>query len=103
MQVRSQGQKDPLEKEMATHSSILAYRILWTEEPVGCRPWGSKESDMTGRLTYISKREEMERVRPSCLFLSHRLVGVYSSTEGQFQNHLLPLLISVTSSRWCSW
>ena len=31
MQVRSLGQEDPLEKEMATHSSILAWRILWTE------------------------------------------------------------------------
>ena len=32
-QVRSLGQEDPLEKEMATHASILAWRILWTEEP----------------------------------------------------------------------
>ena len=31
--VRSLGQEDPLEKEMATHSSALAWRILWTEEP----------------------------------------------------------------------
>ena len=31
--VQSLGQEDPLEKEMATHSSILAWRILWTEEP----------------------------------------------------------------------
>ena len=31
--VRSLGQEDPLEKEMATHSSILAWRILWIEEP----------------------------------------------------------------------
>ena len=34
-QVPSLGQEDPLEKEMATHSSILAWRILWTEEPGG--------------------------------------------------------------------
>ena len=34
-QVRSLGQKDPLEKELATHSRILAWRILWTEEPGG--------------------------------------------------------------------
>ena len=34
-QVRSLGQKDPLEKEMATNSSILAWRIPWTEEPGG--------------------------------------------------------------------
>ena len=32
-QVRSLGREDPLEKEMATHSSILAWKILWTEEP----------------------------------------------------------------------
>ena len=31
--IRSLGQEDPLEKEMATHSSILAWRIPWTEEP----------------------------------------------------------------------
>ena len=35
MHVRSLGQEDPLEKEMATHSSILAWEILWTEEPGG--------------------------------------------------------------------
>jgi len=33
--VQSLGQKNPLEKEMTTHSSILAWRILWTEEPGG--------------------------------------------------------------------
>ena len=33
MPVRSLGQEDPLEKEMTTHSSILAWKILWTEEP----------------------------------------------------------------------
>jgi len=42
-QVRSPGQEDPLEKEMATHSSILAWRILWTEEPGRLSPWGHKE------------------------------------------------------------
>ena len=35
IQVPSLGQEDPLEEEMATHSSILAWRILWTEEPGG--------------------------------------------------------------------
>ena len=33
MQVQSLGQEDPLEKEMATHASVLAWKILWTEEP----------------------------------------------------------------------
>ena len=45
--VLSLGQKDPLEKGMATHSSILAWRIPWTEEPVGYSPRGLKESDTT--------------------------------------------------------
>ena len=44
-QVQSLGQKDPLEKEMATHSSILTWKILWKEEPGGSM--GSQESDMT--------------------------------------------------------
>ena len=35
MQVQSLGQEDPLEKEMATHSHMLAWEILWTEEPGG--------------------------------------------------------------------
>ena len=41
------GWKDPLEKEMATHSSILAWRIPWTEEPGGLQSMGSQESDVT--------------------------------------------------------
>ena len=36
------GSEDPLEKEMATHSSILAWRILWTEEPGGLQSMGSQ-------------------------------------------------------------
>ena len=39
-QLRSLGQEDPLEKEMATHSSILAWRIPWTEEPGGPQSTG---------------------------------------------------------------
>ena len=43
MRVQSLGQEDPLEKEMATHSSILAWRIPWTEEPAGLQSTGSQE------------------------------------------------------------
>ena len=45
--VRFLGWEDSLEKEMATHSSILAWRIPWTEEPGGLQSMGSQESDMT--------------------------------------------------------
>ena len=41
------GQEDPLEKEMATYSSIPAWRIPWTEEPGRLQSIGSQESDMT--------------------------------------------------------
>jgi len=47
MWVQSMGQEDPLEEEMTTHSSILAWRIPWTEEPGRYSPWDCKESDMT--------------------------------------------------------
>ena len=45
--VQSLGWEDPLEKEMATHSSILAWRIPWTEKPDGLQSMGFQESDMT--------------------------------------------------------
>ena len=46
-QVQSLGQKDPLEKGMATHFSILAWRIPWTEEADRLQSMGLQESDMT--------------------------------------------------------
>ena len=48
IQVQSLGQEDPLEEEMTTHSSILAWIIPWTESLAGYSPWGCKELDMTG-------------------------------------------------------
>ena len=49
--VWSLGREDPLEKGMATHSNILAWRIPWTEEPGGLQSTGSQESDRTEWLT----------------------------------------------------
>ena len=45
--VQSLGWEDPLEKGMATHSSILVWRIPWTEEPGELQSMGGKELDMT--------------------------------------------------------
>jgi len=45
-EVQSPGWDNPLEKEMATHSTILAREISWTKEPGGYSPWGCKELDM---------------------------------------------------------
>ena len=52
MRFPSLSQEDALEEGMATHSSILSWRIPWTEEPGGYSPWGRKGSDMTERLTH---------------------------------------------------
>ena len=46
-QVRSLGGEDPLQEEIATHSSILSWRIPWTEELGGLQSMDAKESDMT--------------------------------------------------------
>ena len=43
-EVRSLGQEDPLEEDMATHSSILAWEIPWTEEPGGLQSTGSQRA-----------------------------------------------------------
>ena len=51
--VQSLGWEDPLEKEMATHSSNLAWEIPWTEEPGGPQSMGLKELDLTERLTHL--------------------------------------------------
>ena len=50
---RSPGREEPLEKEVATHSNILAWRIPWTEEPGGYSSQGHKESDTTEQLTHM--------------------------------------------------
>ena len=53
--IPSLGGEDPLQEEMATHSSILAWKIPWTEEPGGLySPWGRKESDST-KHTQVSQ------------------------------------------------
>ena len=81
--VQSLGWEDPLEKEMATHSSILAWRIPWGSL-VGYSPWGGKESDTTERLRF---RFAIGQCRwPPGLFLAPTS-GVYAfclSTRGSF-------------------
>ena len=52
-QVQSLGQKDPLEKGMATHFSILAWRIPWAEEADRLQSMGLQESDTTSDYIYI--------------------------------------------------
>ena len=54
-QIQSLGQEDPLEKEMATHSSILAWEIPWTEKPGGLPSMGSQRvrHDLVSEQQYL--------------------------------------------------
>ena len=53
-QVRSLGREDPLEKEMAIHSSTLAWKIPWSRILVGYCPWGHKESELNNFTFFLS-------------------------------------------------
>ena len=69
-QVQSLGWEYPLEKSMATHSSIPAWRIPWTEETGGLQSMGSKELDTTERLTLsLSKDLCSGKVKDFLIFL----------------------------------
>ena len=63
-QVQSLGREDPLEKQMATHSSILAWEIQWTENPGG--PWGHKS---VGHNLVMKQQvsDQIRSVAQSCL------------------------------------
>ena len=66
-QVASPGHEDPLEKGMATHSSILLWRIPWTEEPGRLySPWSRKESDRTEQLPQVSNQVNLQCLRVGC-------------------------------------
>ena len=74
------GGEDPLEKEKAIHSSILAWRIPWAEELAGYSPWGHKELDTIKQLNTIPKTQ---------LFCGYPtgliLVGLTSATPSLLQ------------------
>ena len=73
-QIQSLSLDDPLDKRMATHSSILAWRILWTEEPGWLQSMGQQDLDMTEWLTLSPCSPHSTLVhkvaRTTCLVLS---------------------------------
>ena len=68
-QVQSLGGEDPLKKEMATHRSILAWKIPWTESLAGYSPWGRKESDTTK-----ATKPPPERQQPGVVFAAGNVI-----------------------------
>ena len=83
--VRSLGWEDPLEKEMATHSSTLAWRIPWREEPGRLQSMGCKESDMIERLHSLMVTGEPGNTDMPLSFLE--IVGNYSQYLHKFQGN----------------
>ena len=63
-QVQPLGREDPLEKGMATHSNILAWRSLWTEEPDGLQSMGPKESDTIEQLSLSTSTSRRWHLQP---------------------------------------
>ena len=59
MQVQSLGQEDSLEEEMATHSSILAWRMPWTEEPGRLQSVGSRRVGCNFHIHFFSRDKNM--------------------------------------------
>ena len=83
--VRFLGWEDPLEEGMATHSSILVWRITWTEEPGGLQSIGCKESDTT-EVTEHNIRVAEQYDIPIYIFLS-KLYTIFQSSYTILQSH----------------
>ena len=80
MWVQSLGREDPLEKEMATHSSTLAWKIPWMEESCRLQSMGSKELDVTEQLHFtldIFRRIEVSSPPP---FFTQSLSVLFADT-----------------------
>jgi len=73
-QVQSQHQEYPLEKEMATHSSILAWKIHGRRSLACYSTWGRKDSDITERLCFLSFFHSLKRIFSSSLLSAIRVV-----------------------------
>ena len=78
-QVLSLGWEGPLEKEMATHSSVFAWRIPWTEEPGGLRPWGREELDTTEQLALLG---------PDTHAVGNKVFGIWKNLRTKRDRHL---------------
>ena len=74
----SLGWEDPLEEGMATHSSILAWRIPWTEEPGGLQSISHKESDTTGATEHAHRQRMFlgQQTKPKASFITTEIAMI---------------------------
>ena len=96
----SLGRKDPLEKEMATHSSILAWRIPWTEEPSGLQSTGSLRvgHDWATSLSLSTFLHWRRKWQPTPVFLPGESQGRWAAVYGVTQSQTWLKLLSSSSS-----
>ena len=94
--VQSLGEEGPLEKEITSHSNILAWRISWTEEPGRLpHPWSHKDSDPTEQLILTSLVQSLSRVRLYVIpWTAAHQASLSITNSGACSN-------SCPSSRWC--
>ena len=97
-QIQSLGWEDALEKGLATHSIILAWRIPWTEEPSGLQSMGSQELDMAEQLS-IAQLLLSQSCPTLCNPMGCSLPG--SSVHGILQARIMEL-VAMPSSRGSS-
>ena len=90
MQIRSLGQEYPLEKEMATHSSILVWRILGTEDPGGLQSMGSQRV----RHNLVTKQQKNKKT------FSQVLLNFFCITYFLEYNFITDIIIEVTKNIW---
>ena len=88
-QVQSLGQEDPLEKEMATHFSTLAWKIHGWRSLVGYSPWGCKESDTTERLHFHFFTQSQNGVWFSPLILKEGFLSLFFFFFNDISSYLL--------------
>ena len=105
--VRSLGQEDPLEKEMATHSRTLAWKIPWMKELVNDSLWDSKESDMTEQLHWFTGSHLHSKLCPSyisgpCWRPTARCI-VIDHFSGQQNSHIIRLKFLLWTASGCSF
>ena len=110
--VRSLGRKDPLEKEMATHSSTLAWKILWTEEPGRLQSMGSQSWTRLSDFTHFTpcfhdSGNHVNHLAPCCLpllraqSLEKRVFGV--ERQGNYLGRSLQFAVVLWNLRKVEW
>ena len=103
-QVQSLGREDLLEKEMATHSSILAWKIPWTEKHsrlVGYSPWGCKEWDKTERPHFHPSPRDAPSQAKQRQALAPILQGVARQAKFFENNSLYPQALAICTRNAC--